>query len=152
VLDFGLVKSAAEAEGDATLTVDGSVRGTPAFMAPEQAKGAHRADARSDLYAVGCLAYWLLTGQVVFEGASPLDVLMHHVSTPPVPPSRRTEVPVPAELERLVLQCLEKDPERRPQTAGELAERLAACPLEAAWTPERAHRWWDAHLPEAPAA
>jgi serine/threonine-protein kinase len=148
VLDFGLVKAVEEPEHDAGLTMEGTVRGTPAFMAPEQAKGDDGVDARADLYAVGCVGYWLLTGQRVFDGATALEVLMHHVGTPPVPPSRRVELPIPAELERIVMDCLEKDREKRPRSAGELAARLAECPLEEAWTPERARRWWETHRPE----
>jgi eukaryotic-like serine/threonine-protein kinase len=148
VLDFGLVKTPSDFGGAATLTADGQISGTPAFMAPEQAKGAENVDARSDLYAVGCLAYWLLTGQLVFEGANPLEVLLHHVQTPPVPPSQRTEVPVPADLEAIVMSCLEKDPARGPQSAPELSGRLARCAAGNDWTPERARDWWDAHRPE----
>jgi serine/threonine-protein kinase len=148
VLDFGLVKAMEEPEGETGLTIDGSVRGTPAFMAPEQAKGGG-VDGRADIYAVGCVAYWLLTGQPVFEGSTAMEVLMHHVGSTPEPPSRRTELPVPAELERIVMSCLEKDPGKRPASAVELAARLEACPLERTWTAERARRWWETHRPDA---
>src|SRR5262249_39913819 len=111
VLDFGLVKRMRQPGADSvTLTAENIVCGTPAYMAPEQALGQDRDDARSDIYAVGCVAYWLLTGQLVFEGKSSLEVLMHHARTPPAPPSQRTELPVPPSLDRLILSCLEKDP------------------------------------------
>jgi serine/threonine-protein kinase len=151
VLDFGLVKSArTPGEGDdPSASVAGEVRGTPAFMAPEQALGSDEVDARSDLYAVGCLGYWLLTGQSVFDGASPPEVLMHHVKTSPLPPSLRGDVAVPEALERAVMACLEKDPAQRPQSANELDALLAACSLESPWTRDRAKRWYEAHGPEA---
>jgi len=150
VLDFGLVKALAEPEEDAGLTMEDSVRGTPAFMAPEQAKGGDGVDGRADLYAVGCVAYWLLTGQRVFDGSTAMEVLMHHVGTTPVPPSRRTELPVPPELERIVMSCLEKDPANRPGSAVELEARLSEVVLEQGWSRERARRWWETHRPEAP--
>jgi serine/threonine-protein kinase len=148
VLDFGLVKAMEEPERDTGLTMEGSVRGTPAYMAPEQAKGAGGVDARADLYAVGCVAYWLLTGRRVFDGETAMEVLMHHVGTAPEPPSRRTELPVPPELERIVMSCLEKDPAQRPASAVDLERRLAAVPLDRPWTPERARAWWESHRPE----
>ena len=149
VLDFGLVKAMEEPDRDAGLTLEGSVRGTPAFMAPEQAKGGGGVDARADIYAVGCVAYWLLTAQRVFDGETAMEVLMHHVHTAPEPPSRRTELPVPPELERIVMSCLEKDPANRPASAVELAARLAEVPVDREWSAERARRWWDTHRPEA---
>jgi len=149
VLDFGLVKAIEEPEGDTGLTIEGSVRGTPAFMAPEQATGSGGVDGRADIYAVGCVAYWLLTGQPVFEGSTAMQVLMCHVGSAPEPPSQRTELPIPPELERIVMTCLEKDAGKRPASAVALAALLDACPLEQVWTPERARRWWETHQPEA---
>jgi eukaryotic-like serine/threonine-protein kinase len=152
VLDFGLVKSSWKDEtSDAGLSDDGLVSGTPAYLAPEIARGEGAIDARVDLYGLGCVAYWLLVGQRVFEGATPVQLALHHVQTPPVPPSRRTEMEVPPALEDLILSCLEKDPARRPPTADDVAERVHAAGLAAAWTPARARRWWDTHLP-APSA
>jgi serine/threonine-protein kinase len=148
VLDFGLVKTLwRPGVDDVTLTAESLVCGTPAYMAPEQALGGDRDDARSDIYAVGCVAYWLLTGQLVFEGESSLEVLMHHARTPPTPPSQRTELPLPESLDRLILSCLEKDPARRPQSAAALSRKLAACAAELAWTEERAAQWWERHRP-----
>ncbi|MEZ5290997.1 MAG: serine/threonine-protein kinase [Vicinamibacterales bacterium] len=148
VLDFGLVKtSAGGGAAETTLSAAGVVRGTPAFMPPEQARGDEGVDGRADLYALGCVAYWMLTGQFVFEGKSAIDVLMQHVQTPPVPPSARTELHVPPALDAIVLACLDKDPARRPQSAMELSRRLAECPLDVPWTNERAREWWTSHHP-----
>jgi serine/threonine protein kinase len=121
-------------------------------MAPEQALGLDQDDARSDIYAVGCVAYWLLTGQLVFEGASSMEVLMHHARTQPTPPSQRTELPVPESLDRLILSCLEKNPARRPQSAVALSRRLSACASELAWTEEKAVQWWERHWPASAVA
>jgi serine/threonine-protein kinase len=143
VLDFGLVKHLRPAAPGAELLTAGEVSGgTPAFMAPEQALGEDRVDGRSDLYAVGCVAYWLVTGTLVFEGATPLETIVMHVHAQPDLPSRRTGLPIPTELETLILTCLAKDPMARPQTADELAARLAAVPLAEPWTAERARGWW----------
>jgi serine/threonine-protein kinase len=148
VLDFGLVKLSGDLRGDAAkLTVEGTVAGTPAFIAPEAALGADEVDARADIYAMGCVAYWMLTGQLVFENDSPMQTLIDHVHTDPVPPSQRVETPIPEALEALVLSCLAKEPADRPASAEHLKERLGHIELESAWTPERAERWWDRHLP-----
>jgi serine/threonine-protein kinase len=146
VLDFGLVKPRAARE--AQLTAEQMVTGTPPFMSPEQVLGERELDARSDLYAVGCVAYWLLTGQHVFSGDSTLHVMMQHVRAAPVAPSQRTELPVPSDLDELVLACLEKDPANRPQTADVLAGRLARTSACGSWTKERALEWWNLHRPD----
>jgi eukaryotic-like serine/threonine-protein kinase len=147
VLDFGIVK----ATGEAPDTIPGQsrenvVQGTPAFMAPEQALGTGL-DGRADIYATGCVAYWLLTGQLVFTADTPLGLLVQHAGTPPVPPSARTDRPIPAALDQLVLRCLAKDPAERPQTARELSSRLAEIQTDCAWTQERAGEWWASHQP-----
>jgi len=150
VLDFGLVKeqSVEGAEGP-MLTARGRIVGTPAFMAPEMALGRGKADGRSDVYALGCVAYWLLTGALVFEADTPMDMVVKHVRDVPAPPSAVSERPIPAELDRIVLACLNKEPESRPQSADALAEQLRACPVDGGWTRERARKWWDAHRPVA---
>ncbi len=148
LLDFGLVKR--RHAPDATLsrlTVGEETRGTPGFMPPEMAKG-EPLDGRSDLYSVGCLAYWLLTGQLVFEGRTLYEVVSHHLSTPPVPPSTRTELVIPPALEAIVLDCLAKDPADRPANARVLARRLSAVPAAEGWSGDRAETWWRSHLPE----
>ncbi len=149
VLDFGLVISSDGAKEQLTrLTNEGLTSGTPAYMAPETASGAEL-DARADLYGLGCVAYWMLTGRTVFESKSPMRVLADHVQTQPVPPSQRTELPIPEDLEYLVLACLEKHPDRRPQTAAELEASLAALVIEPAWTAAKAAAWWRLHEPES---
>ncbi len=151
VLDFGLVKFDTGADRPSTITAPEIATGTPAFMAPEAALGERKADHRLDLYSLGCVLYWLLTGQLVFEGSSPMRVMTSHISDPPVPPSKRTELEVPPELDAVVLACLAKKPQDRIATALELAERLAAIPLAQPWTDKQARRWWETHLPEGPA-
>jgi serine/threonine-protein kinase len=152
VLDFGLVKQGgAPEEGADKLTAgDMSPGGTPAFMSPEQALGDGEMDGRSDIYAVGCVAYWLLTGSFVFKGTTPMETIVLHVNREPEPPSRRTTRAIPADLEEIVLACLAKDPADRPQTADELATRLGSVRLAEEWTPLRAREWWDVNRPGSP--
>ena len=148
VLDFGLVKALDAGAAPATdLTAESFVQGTPAFIAPEQALGGAGVDGRADIYATGCVAYWLLTGQYVFTGDTPMAVLMHHVHTAPVPPSVRIGRPIPAALEQVVLACLAKDPGDRPQTARELSRRLDEADAAERWNEARAREWWIAHEP-----
>jgi serine/threonine-protein kinase len=152
VLDFGLVKLDGARRGDddaLKLTAVGSTSGTPGFMAPEVALAANETDHRVDLYSLGCVAYWLLTGKLVFEGESALKVMIDHARTPPRRPSGRVEVPIPNPLEDLIMECLEKDPDRRPESAEILSERLEALAGSGGWTPDRAERWWGAHMPSA---
>jgi eukaryotic-like serine/threonine-protein kinase len=148
ILDFGLV-APAQRKADAKLTDDGFLVGTPAFMAPEMIAG-DPVDGRADLYALGCVAFWLLTGKLVFERQSPMQILIDHAKTAAAPPSTRTGQPIPASLDLLVLQLLEKDPARRPSSALELARRLeqVEADLLERWTGDRARTWWEAHLPE----
>jgi DNA-binding NtrC family response regulator len=143
VLDFGLVKSLRESNAD--LTVDGILTGTPAYMPPERVQGSD-ADERSDIYALGCVAYWMLTGQTVFAG-DPMAMMLHHVRTAPPPPSKAARGPVPEGLEQIVLSCLEKTPERRPSSALDLWKELGEVRVSTPWTAERAESWWREHLP-----
>ncbi|HEY3123462.1 MAG TPA: serine/threonine-protein kinase, partial [Thermoanaerobaculia bacterium] len=99
VLDFGLVKGGGPLAGETSLTGAGVITGTVDYMAPEIARGDALADHRADLYALGCVAYWLLTGKHVFDGATPMEVLIDHVRTLPVPPSKKSGVPIPSALE-----------------------------------------------------
>jgi serine/threonine-protein kinase len=149
VLDFGMVKARDDLQPGLKLTAEDMVGGTPAFMAPEQATGAHPVDGKTDLYGAGCLAYWMLTGRLVFEGKTVLDTIMHHVQVAPVPPSQRTELPVPPALERVILGCLAKDPADRPASADALRDLLGAVPLAEPWTQDRARAWWEIHRPTA---
>jgi serine/threonine-protein kinase len=148
VLDFGLARDLSATATSIHLTQEGSTAGTPAFMAPEIALGTARAEATSDLYSLGCVAYWLLTGEDVFEDKSPMAVMFAHAKETPLPPSQRTENPIPEDLERLVMWCLEKEPEKRPQTAGELLRALQSLRDANTWTNEDAERWWKMHLPD----
>ncbi len=143
VLDFGLVKPRAGLAGDGNLTADGAIRGTPAYMAPELVEGRAAIDGRADLYAVGCVGYWLLTGKLVFEAETPMQMVLAHARSAPPPPSTRGELAIPPALEALILRCLEKDPARRPQSAEELAGSLARIELAAPWTEARAREWWE---------
>ena len=149
VLDFGLVKAASgSGRADTRLTDQHVATGTPAFMAPEVALGDGTIDGRTDLYSLGCVAYWLLTGHLVFDNDNAMQLMMAHAAQQPEPPSRRTEQPIPAELERLVMACLTKHPDERPAGAEELRRQLAALQLEPPWDRDAAARWWRGHLPE----
>ncbi len=147
VLDFGIAKEADHLmeTGAIGLTREHGLRGTPAYIAPEQALGGSGIDGRADIYAVGCVAYFLLTGQLVFTGDTPMAVVVHHAHTLPIPPSERSELPIPPALDRLVLSCLAKNPAERPQSARDLSQRLAAIDGGSPWTDERAREWWDLH-------
>ena len=147
VLDFGLVKRFARDIGRdaAPETRTDTVAGTPAYMAPEIAMGNEAIDGRADLYGLGCVAYWLLTGHLLFDTDSPLAAIAAHLERQPEAPSSRAELPVPDALDRIVLGCLEKDPARRPATAEALASQLAAIPAAAEWTQEAAASWWETH-------
>jgi serine/threonine-protein kinase len=145
VLDFGLVTSSDRSMEQTLLTGVHTTAGTPAFMAPEIIL-AGEVDERADIYALGCVAYYLLTGQHVFEADTPMKMFVQHLNTPPVPPSLRTELPIPPEIDRLVLACLEKDPNLRPQNASELLRLLEASRTGKSWGQDSAKAWWDKHL------
>jgi serine/threonine protein kinase len=143
VLDFGLVKSAQGEGEDSDLTVDGAVPGSPAFMSPEAIRGVRDLDARTDLYSLGCVAYWLVTGHKVFEGQTALDLVLAHLQSDPEAPSGRLDAPLPPALEAVIMACLAKDPADRPADAMAVSRALAAC--EEAWTEEDAEAWWSSH-------
>ena len=145
VLDFGLVKQAPGLTRHETqVTMEGATAGTPAYMAPEMALG-RDIDGRADLYAVGCVAYWLLTGQQVFSGDTPMATILAHVREDPLPPTARTEIAIPPMLEAVIMSCLAKDPRARPSSADELTERLAACTPAGEWDRAAAKQWWELH-------
>jgi eukaryotic-like serine/threonine-protein kinase len=147
VLDFGIVRATRDsAETSPLETRDNALHGTPAFISPEQAMG-HDVDGRADIYGTGCVAYWLLTGQCVFTADSTMGLLVQHAQTAPARPSTRTELRIPPALDDLVLSCLAKDPGDRPQSARELARRLADLDGANTWTEDRARAWWTTHLP-----
>ncbi len=145
VLDFGMVKQVME--DSAGLTQVGTFAGTASFAAPEVAQGLlDQIDARADIYALGCVAFWLLTARMVFEGETAMKVLVKHIHDEPPPPSRFAEA-VPNELDRLVLDCLAKERDARIGSTDELVERLAEIPCSSPWTHERAKEWWAYHKP-----
>jgi serine/threonine-protein kinase len=142
VLDFGLVKPISDNSVEHSLATQGGlVVGTPGYMAPEMALS-DKVDGRADLYSLGCVAYYLLTGAQVFEGDTVMQVFAQHLQAAPTPPSQRGAPDVPPALEHIVLGCLAKKPEDRPQTAAELDRRLAAAGV-APWTDADARRWWE---------
>lgn len=142
VVDFGLdAPVIPEADG-----AHGVARGTPAVLAPERVSGAP-ADVRGDLYALGCLAYWMLTAEPVFAGG-PVEVLAQQLGDEPTPLTRRTDRHVDPGLEALVMECLRKDPEQRPVDAREIGRRIAATGLAGRWTETECRAWWRDHAPE----
>ena len=147
VLDFGLVRHEDRTAAPTLLSADAPLMGTPAYMAPEAILG-RATDRRIDVYALGCVVYFLLTGERVFDTANAMQTLMHHVHDQPLPPSRRSPHRIPPELDALVLACLQKDPERRPRDADQLLEMLEQCRASDGWNRHAARLWWSTHLPE----
>jgi serine/threonine-protein kinase len=144
VLDFGLVKEVSSPTEETMATIPGQMAlGTPAYMAPEMALG-ETVDGRADIYALGCVAYFLLTGHLVFEAEKAFQMIAKHLQSAPIPPSQRTDQPVSPELERLILKCLAKDPDDRPKSAAQLTQALEWIPSDG-WGEEQARNWWSAH-------
>jgi len=137
LLDFGLVK-----EKDSSDSPEGSISGTPAYMSPEQATAYDSVDARSDIYALGCVAYYALTGRPPFLGENVLEIMEMHAHADVVPPSQRVQKDVPGDLERCILKCLSKKPADRFANVRELAEALQSCECADGWTSSRAEEWW----------
>jgi eukaryotic-like serine/threonine-protein kinase len=148
VLDFGLVKQIAPPiiRAKAPMTQPDLVPGTPAYLAPEIIMG-EEADGRADIYALGCVTFWLLTGRLVFQATSPGAMLVAHANTAPAVPSRLAPSPVPEALDRLVLDCLSKTPAARPRTADLLAERLDEIAFDLPWSRAAAAEWWAKRAP-----
>ncbi len=142
VVDFGLVKHVDTGGTDVTVTAQNLLVGSPLYMSPEAIKSPEGGDARSDIYAVGAVGYYLLTGQPVFDGDTFVEICSQHLQSEPTSPSARLGSAVPADLETLVLDCLAKDPVDRPASAQALAGRLRTCRSAGAWTRERAASWW----------
>jgi hypothetical protein len=141
VLDFGLVRPYREGKGSGP-PIPAVAEGTPLFMPPEAFEDSGVADPRSDIYSVGALGYYLLTGQYVFEASSDSALYHKHPAEAPVPPSRRSSNPISAEMEETVLRCLEKEPNLRAQSAGELRQLLLTSPAAAAWGSQERASWW----------
>ena len=142
VLDFGLVKGVAGASTEQSLETEaGLTPGTPSYMAPEIALG-EPPDGRADIYALGCVAYFLLTGRLVFEADTMLQMIARHLQNDPIPASERSANPVPDDLDAIILSCLAKTPEGRPASAGALERALASVAVEP-WTDELAAAWWE---------
>ena len=147
ILDFGVVKEHAGHDA-AMLSNPEIVQGTPAFMPPEIVLGEKHIDGRADLYSLACAAYWALTAHTLFEATTPAQMLLQHVQAPPLPPSQRSELVIPKQLEAILMACLEKDPANRPASALHLEAQLARVPCGDPWTNERAQQWWADHAPE----
>ncbi len=141
LLDFGLVLPAAIL-GETTLTGEREILGTPLYMSPEQAKGGHKLDARSDIYSLGAVAYYLLTGRPPFQANGRTAVLIAHARDPVEPPSR-VRPGIPEDLERVVLRCLVKPPDQRFPDALALEQALGACACAGDWDQGRAAQWWQ---------
>ena len=146
VLDFGLVK---ELGTDSASTTTAALTGTPLYLSPESITAPDKVDGRSDLYAVGGVAYWLLTGTHVFEGKTVVEVCSHHLHSKPESPSARLGQPVPVDLEAVILKCLAKDPADRYPSAEELAHALDACDAADDWSDDLAAMWWKHNREEA---
>jgi serine/threonine protein kinase len=142
MLDFGVVKDMTQTQ-DAGATGEQSVIGTPLYLSPESISKPKSIDARSDLYSLGAVGYFLLCGQPVFRGDTLLAICAHHLHSVPEPPSLRVDRPIPADLEAVLLRCLEKKPNARPASAEELAAALSACAVTDDWSTLRARAWWS---------
>jgi len=142
VLDFGLVKEVG-GEGAVGLTKADAVTGTPLYMSPESIGEPTGMDGRSDVYALGAVGYYLLTGGHVFAGRTLVEVCGHYLHSTPDPPARGLGTPVPQDLAALLLACLEKEPSRRPESAAVLQHSLSSCEAFGEWDDESARRWWS---------
>jgi serine/threonine-protein kinase len=145
IVDFGLVKDLSVPANPALSNVN-TVIGTPLYLAPEAIVSPDNVDGRADLYALGAVGYFLLTATPVFSGTSAIDVCAQHLHSLPEPPSTRVGVSLPSGLESVLLRCLAKKPEQRPQTAAALAEELGQVQV-AGWTQQQARVWWQEHEP-----
>ncbi|MEM6799037.1 MAG: serine/threonine-protein kinase, partial [Planctomycetota bacterium] len=141
LLDFGLAKPTIESN-DATLTQEGAITGSPMFMSPEQATGEHEADARSDIYSIGAVLYYMATGKPPFDYAQSVKVIIAHVSEEVVPPRERNPE-IPHSLEEIILRCLEKDPDHRFQDVTSLRRALEDAEFADGWSSEQATEWWS---------
>jgi eukaryotic-like serine/threonine-protein kinase len=155
ILDFGLVKDIGSATSEGAtlqaLSRADSIAGTPQYMSPEAITTPEKLDARTDIYALGAVGYFLVSGVEVFKGRTALEVCSHHLHTEPLPPGQRVDrsatTPVPADLEGLILRCLAKTPSHRPGSARALRAELLALADAGGWSEEDARSWWKQHGP-----
>lgn len=143
VVDFGLVKPYTDGDAGLTVSAPGVITGTPLYLSPEAMTSPEASDPRSDIYALGAVGYYLVTGLPLFEANTVAEIIGHHLHTDPAPPSVRLGRPVPPDLEALLLQCLRKAAGERPQSARELRDGLRACAQVPRWTSEEAAAWWE---------
>jgi serine/threonine protein kinase len=144
VLDFGLAKDLSD-EASTRLSQSSTVLGTPLYVAPEAIGGGSPVDARTDIYALGAVGYFLLSGAPVFTGSSVVEICAQHLSVPPEPLSRRLgQRSVGRDLEELVMRCLAKDPKDRPTSASELCQALSVLTIQP-WSTNEARLWWQEH-------
>jgi hypothetical protein len=147
VVDFGLVKSLGDASDDAAATQANVITGTPLYLAPEAISAPESVDARADLYALGAVGFFLLTGEHVFQGKTVMEVCSKHLLEPPVPPSLRSARAIPADLDALILTCLAKSPDERPASASALKQKLDAITAQAPHDAQAAQLWWRERAP-----
>lgn len=143
VLDFGIVKAKTETDTSMAHTEHKGAIGTPGYMAPEAVTKRYPLDGRSDIYALGCVAFWALTGRPVFIESDPIALLRMHVYHEPVQPSHYSPHVIPLALENLILRCIQKDPELRPQSAEQMWALLGEVPITESWGQEQAKAWWN---------
>jgi serine/threonine-protein kinase len=141
LLDFGLAKRMTSTTESIQLTGEGSITGSPLYMSPEQATGEGEPDARSDIYSLGAVAYFMLTGRPPFPGQNAIKVMIAHASEQVTPPSEHRP-DIPSDLEAIVLRCLAKDPAERFQDASSLSDALASCDSAGRWSRKDAAEWW----------
>jgi serine/threonine protein kinase len=151
VVDFGLVKPFANDDASPGVSMPGVLTGTPLYLSPEAMTSPETGDPRSDLYALGAVGYFLVTGLPVFDAASVAEIIGHHLHTPPARPSDRAGRAVPPDLEDLILQCLSKHPDDRPPTARAMRDGLRRCRVSP-WTNDEAIAWWKAFRATEPPA
>jgi serine/threonine-protein kinase len=144
VLDFGLAKQVTD-EKAVSLTKTGVALGTPRYISPEAIRGAENIDARSDLYCLGAVAYFMLTGRPPFDAVTSAELMIDHLKATPPSMSEVSELPIPADLEAIIMKCLQKAPEDRYGSAAEMESALRAVPIEDPWDQAKAHEWWDLH-------
>ncbi|HLG18470.1 MAG TPA: protein kinase [Bdellovibrionota bacterium] len=144
VLDFGLAKEM-KIDGASHLTKTGVIFGTPRYIAPEMVYGSSKVDHRADIYNLGAVTFWLLTGQPLFAASSNVELLVDHAKTDPKPPSELSEIAIPEALDRFVLRCLAKKPEDRFQNMDEFLGALETCEPNRLWTQNQAREWWSLH-------